>query len=358
MPSDLSKYGFDHRMVLPQGSGSNGVMIVGEAPGEQEADTGVPFCPWAPAGSVLERAIKRCGMDREQFVIVNTVPWRPPKNWLEGAPWEHEAVEVGRAHLEEAINRFRPRCILALGNVATRATTGLAGEKLGVGSLTGFLLPGRYVPVVPCFHPSFLRRGAMSRFGVMMRCIKLAVAAVKGGMQPMVALADDPPPGYILHPTEAQAEEFARDSEKARYIAYDIETPYSTEEDSAEEAEGEQRIESIQFSTTAGGGIFFPWRSPFDEIARRILHGNNSKLGWNNWRFDDPVLLANGAHIGGESHDLMWAWHHLQPDLPRGLQFAAAQNNWPFAWKHLSASAPEFYGIVDVDVLQFLVREL
>lgn len=51
----------------------------------------------------------------------------------------------------------------------------------------------------------------------------------------------------------------------------------------------------------------------------------------------------------------MWAWHHLQPDLPRGLQFAAAQMGWPWPWKHLAVASPAFYGIVDVDVLQWMV---
>lgn len=340
----------------PSGSGSIGVLVLGEAMGDQEAAESRGFVEYAPAGSVLERAFRRMGLRREQFVLWNVVPVQPPKNFLEGAPWEHEAVEWGRPFMEEVIAKYKPRAILALGNVATRATTGLAGDKLGVGNLTGFVLPSRYGPVVPCFHPSYLRRGAMSHFGVLMRSIRLAIQVAKEGRQPPVPPFDNPPEGYILYPTERVAEEFALESEKARYVAYDIETPYSTAEDSAEEAEGEQRIKSIQFSLAPGTGIFLPWREPFIPIAYRILNGNRPKLGWNCWRFDDPVLHANGAHIGGEAHDLMWAWHHLHPDLPRGLQFASAQQGWPWPWKHLSGAHEEFYGIVDVDVLQFMVN--
>ena len=46
-------------------------------------------------------------------------------------------------------------------------------------------------------------------------------------------------------------------------------------------------------------------------------------------------------------------WHHLQPDLRASLQFIAsfyAPELGP--WKHLHASHPEFYGIVDVDAVQ------
>ena len=350
-------HGFSDRIIGPQGSGSIGVMVVGEAPGAEEDAAGIPFCPHAPAGSVLERAIRRRGMSREQFLIVNAVPSRPPNNYLEGAFYEHEAVEWGRPYLESAIERFRPRAILALGNVATRATTGLAGPKLGVGSLTGFVLPSRYgVPVVPCFHPSYLRRGAMSHFGILLNCIRSAVVVARQGLVPAVPDPDSPPPGYQMYPNESDALAFERSVEGARYLAYDIETPYSNSEEDAEEAEGEQSIKSIQFSIACDSGIFLPWRDPFISIARRLLASRIPKLGWNIWRFDNPVLRANGCRIDGETHDLMWAWHHLQPDIPRGLQFAAAQLGWPWPWKHLDAAKPQFYGIVDVDVLMWMVE--
>lgn len=341
------------------GKGSTGVLILGEAMGEQEADESRGFVEWAPAGSVLERAIRRVGMSREQFLLWNVVPTQPPKNWLEGAPWELEAVAWGRTFLDEIVATHKPKVILALGGVATRATTGLAGDKLGVSSLAGFLLPSHYenVPVIPCFHPSFMRRGKMSHFGVLLRAIRLATVVAHEGRQPQLPPLTSPPAGYKMFPDETEALEFEREASEARVIAYDIETPYS-DDDAAEEAEGEQTIKSVQFSLGPETGIFFPWREPFNSVARRILSNRRPKLGWNNWRFDDPVLQSNGCGIGGEIHDLMWAWHHLNPDLPRGLQFAAAQSGWPWPWKHYHASDQQFYGIVDVDVLHFLAGAL
>ncbi len=363
MTHPLVKYGFSSTIVEPVGYCSNGVLIVGEAPGEKEDETLIPFCPGAPAGSVLERAIRRKGFNREQFAIANVVPSRPPNNYLDGAHYEEEAITWGLEHLDAAVAKYRPKAILALGGVATRATTGLAGHKLGVSNLTGFVLPSpRYgVPVVVNHHPSFLRRGAMGLFGVLMRSIKLAVTVAAEKRQPILPPVDNPPLGYLLHPTEQQVVELVKevqrhstDNIEHRYLAYDIETPNSTDEDVAEEAKGGQPIKSIQFSLAGGSGIYFPWREPFIEAARHILASRLPKLGWNNWRFDDPVLEANGCTIGGESHDLMWAWHHAQPDIPRGLQFAAAQSGWPWPWKHMDAANPAFYGIVDVDVLHHI----
>ena len=54
----------------------------------------------------------------------------------------------------------------------------------------------------------------------------------------------------------------------------------------------------------------------------------------------------------------MEMWQRLQPDLPAGLQFVASFFHFPFAWKHLAAAQPEFYGCCDVDAAQYLVQAL
>jgi uracil-DNA glycosylase family 4 len=343
-----------------EGTGSNGVLILGEAMGEQELnDGGYPFRPWAPAGSVLERAIRRAGWSRESFLIWNAIPTHPPGNNLKGS-WLSEALAWGRWHLEQVIAKYHPRAILALGNIAAHMAIGKAGDGFNIGLIEGYPFPSPLGPVVvPSFHPSFLRRGEMSHFGCLLRDIGLAADIAREGRLPSTP-PEKPPEGYVTNPSPADAEGFfcflLDGAYPDRPIAYDIETPYSrseTEEEAEEaESESDNRIESIQFSLAPGSGIFLPWREPYTAIARKVLALPNPKLGWNNWRFDDPRLRANGVSICGPNHDLMWAWHHLQPDLPRGLQFAAGKLDWPYAWKHLAASRPEFYGITDVDVLQ------
>jgi uracil-DNA glycosylase family 4 len=354
----------------PEGTGANGVLILGEAMGDQEVIEGLPFRPSGQSGAVLERSIKRIGTSREQYVLWNAVPVQPPKNKLSGASYETAAVEWGRTMLEEVIDKYRPRVILALGATAVRQTTGMCGPKMSMNLLTGYVLPPlkpSYPPVVACFHPAYLRRGKMSHFGVLMRCLRLALRVAQGLNQLVLPPVNDPPPGYILHPTEAQAQEFeyeVRHQPEEGFLAYDIETYYSTEEDEAEEHDSKE-IRSIQFSLRPDSGIFMPWREPYTESARRILASETCKGGWNNWRFDDPAIRATGIEINGKIIDLMWAWHHWQPDLPRKLQFAAAMqgsrihepsHSWPFAWKHLDSQSPQFYGIVDVAILQWMIN--
>jgi uracil-DNA glycosylase len=66
----------------PEGHGSIGVLMFGEALGESEARDGLPFRPYAQAGSLLERVIKISGFDRQQFRIFNMVNCRPPRDYL------------------------------------------------------------------------------------------------------------------------------------------------------------------------------------------------------------------------------------------------------------------------------------
>src|ERR1022692_1071793 len=128
------------RVTMPEGTGAIGVLIGGEAPGDMENAIGTPFAKGAPAGSVLERAIRKCGFSREQFVLWNACPVQPPHNYLEGAPYEAAAIAWGRDWLERVVTEYKPRCILALGNVALKATTGMAGEYRSISHLRGYAL--------------------------------------------------------------------------------------------------------------------------------------------------------------------------------------------------------------------------
>jgi uracil-DNA glycosylase family 4 len=362
--------------LAPEGLCTNGVMLLGEAMGRWEVEDSLPFRPSAPAGSVLERAIRRCGFRREQFVLWNVVPAHPPNDHLEGAPYEAEATAWGMDILPSVLDAYRPRVILALGNVALRAVTGLSG----ILESRGYPVPSRYgIPAIGALHPSFLRRGAMAYLGALMHDIRFAVAlaavythtpnttvefwspvlwrTVKYNIARPLAPLNEPaiPPGYVCYPDEAAAREFAHSvaCHPEWLVAYDIETPRSHKagEESSDEPD-ESPILSIQFSVAPHTGIFMPWRPPFIEIARAILATPNAKIGANNWRFDDPRLAVEHTPIMGTRHDLRWTFKHFQPDLSVGLQAITsyyAPDLQP--WKHLAASHPQFYGIRDCDAV-------
>jgi uracil-DNA glycosylase family 4 len=158
-----------------------------------EARDGLPFRGYAPSGSVLERTLRRLGLARDDFFLTNILRCRPWGNVLDGASYEHEAITACEPNLLEVLRRFRPKVLIALGNVPTRSLTGLAGEKRTVSHLRGYVLralpqfeqaAGRSADdpllVVPSFHPAFLRRGAIHLTGVLARDIARAVNVRQG----------------------------------------------------------------------------------------------------------------------------------------------------------------------------------
>lgn len=104
------------------GEGARGsVMLVGEAPGADEEASGRPFV--GPAGQVLERALVRAGLRREQVYITNVAKCRPPGN---RQPTRAEIVSCLR-YLAEEVEAVRPRVVVALGATALKALAGKDG---------------------------------------------------------------------------------------------------------------------------------------------------------------------------------------------------------------------------------------
>src|SRR5258708_4734373 len=76
--------------MAPSGIGSNGVLLVGEALGEQEAQAGEPFV--GKSGAMLDKMLTRGGMKRDDFKIANAVWCRPPGNKLSGMWYMADAL--------------------------------------------------------------------------------------------------------------------------------------------------------------------------------------------------------------------------------------------------------------------------
>lgn len=357
-----------------EGTGSSGVMLVGEASDEHEQRDQLPFRPFAPAGGVLERTLRRMSIDRQMLSVTNCIRCRPRNNWLENSPHEYSALNHCRPNLDAAIAERRPRAIVALGGIATRELTGLAGEKLGVSYLAGYVLPGpQQIPVIPDFHPAFLRRGKASYQGVFGRILRRAMRVAAGQDRDYQWNVNPEDPSYVhaqrytLRPTVPDCWEYSRHvlGDPRDILSYDIETNESVSlDEDAREGFADTHIRLVQFASENAGAIAIPWQREFYGAIQSLLHSPNPKCGHNVWLFDNKVLRAASAREGedfaprGVIHDTLAMFHHWQPDLPAHLQFAAGFVSFPFPWKHLAASDIEFYGCCDVDVTLRLYRML
>ncbi len=102
--------------VPGDGKYSSKVMIIGEAPGKEEDESGRPFV--GSAGRFLDKVLEGTGLDRGDFFITNTVKCRPPKNRTP------KAIEVGTCtanYLFEQIELINPKLVMLLGGVAAKA---------------------------------------------------------------------------------------------------------------------------------------------------------------------------------------------------------------------------------------------
>jgi uracil-DNA glycosylase len=118
------------RTIAVPGDGkySSPVMIVGEAPGKEEDESGKPFV--GSAGRYLDHVLEGTGLDRRDFFITNTVKCRPPKNRV---PKALEIKTCTSHYLFNQIELIGPKLIMLLGAVAAKTVLGLKsiGEARG-----------------------------------------------------------------------------------------------------------------------------------------------------------------------------------------------------------------------------------
>ena len=104
--------------VIRKGSDHPSVLFIGEAPGKNEDETGIPFC--GRAGKVLDGMIEYMGLGSEKWAVINTIKCRPPNNRNPNK----EELKACRHFLEHQIDFLNPKLIVLLGNTAEAAFVG------------------------------------------------------------------------------------------------------------------------------------------------------------------------------------------------------------------------------------------
>ena len=149
--------GREHALVFGEGPQNPVLMLIGEAPGEQESLLGRPFV--GKAGKNLDHFLMLAGLEREQIYISNAVKIRPTKVGKTGRvsnrPPTKEEIALFRPWLMREIEELRPQMIATLGNVPLGAVT---GEKLTIGQVHGTVIPAGEtgLPLFALYHPASL----------------------------------------------------------------------------------------------------------------------------------------------------------------------------------------------------------
>ena len=106
------------KAVPGEGPANARIVLIGEAPGAQEDETGRPFV--GRSGQLLTRLLEDAGISREEVYITSILKCRPPNN---RTPKKSE-VEVCRPYLEQQIALIDPKVVVLLGGVAISSIIG------------------------------------------------------------------------------------------------------------------------------------------------------------------------------------------------------------------------------------------
>ena len=148
---DLKKYA--NNIVFSDGNPKSKIMLVGEAPGANEDQEGLPFV--GRAGQLLDKMLSAIDLDRKNVYISNIINYRPPDN---RRPTE---VEIKRylPFINKHIEIINPKILVLLGSTAMNA---LIGKEIVISKMRGKWLEKEFgsckTSVIITFHPAFLMR--------------------------------------------------------------------------------------------------------------------------------------------------------------------------------------------------------
>ena len=148
--------------VFSDGITPSRVMIVGEAPGQDEDRTGKPFV--GRSGQLLDAMMSAIGLSRaENMYIANVIAWRPPGN---RAPSLDE-LDICKPFIRRQIELAAPEIVVLVGGTSAKT---LLETQTGITRLRGkwqtLNIGGREIPALPFLHPAYVLRRPETKIDV------------------------------------------------------------------------------------------------------------------------------------------------------------------------------------------------
>lgn len=137
------------QVVFGDGNLEAKIMFIGEGPGKDEDEQGIPFV--GRAGQLLDKILAAAEFDRQQVYITNVVKCRPPGNRLPNP----DEIKACRPYLEAQIRLLAPRMIICLGAAATQT---VIDPKARITQVHGRWFARDGIKMMATFHPAALLR--------------------------------------------------------------------------------------------------------------------------------------------------------------------------------------------------------
>jgi DNA polymerase len=136
-------------IVFGDGNPHAELVFIGEGPGADEDEQGLPFV--GRAGKLLNKMIQMVGLKREEVYICNIVKCRPPGNRTP----ETDEIDTCSPFLYRQIGAIKPRLICCLGAPAARTVLGI---KEGITKVHGHFYNFGSIKALPTVHPAYVLR--------------------------------------------------------------------------------------------------------------------------------------------------------------------------------------------------------
>ena len=145
-------------MVFSDGNPKSKIMLIGEAPGANEDQEGLPFV--GRAGALLDKMLAAIDLDRKKVYISNIINYRPPDN---RRPTDEE-IKRYLPFITKHIEIINPKILVLLGSTAMNA---LIGNNVVISKMRGKWIEKKFgnckTSVIITFHPAFLMRQPMQK---------------------------------------------------------------------------------------------------------------------------------------------------------------------------------------------------
>lgn len=290
------------------------VMIVGEAPGQQEDYQGRPFV--GPSGEYLDRMLALAGINRSDCYVTNVVKCHPIDN---ETPTRGEVKICVTAYLGEELLTVQPKYILLLGNAALQ---GVAG-KSGITKHRGVVWEARGSRIFATFHPAAVLRNPRYRALVETDFQRFG-RLVRGERSPT------PETKVQIIRTKAHLKWLVDKILEAKELSYDVETycDHPTGTNFQEYRGDHSLIVSVSFTWQEGQAAVVPLshaETPWADVPRviRILAAAIRQSGArniaHNGLYDAKWMSAKGMPIPQHA-DTMLMSHMLDENRPKGLK--------------------------------------
>lgn len=285
------------------------ILLVGEAPGENEHIEGKPFV--GESGMLLIRCLNRAGVNREDVRLANLCHYRPAGNKFE-LLLQTDELRAGLSELYKYIEEWKPTVIGALGAWPLIFLTGKKGIKKWRGSILSYI-HDENIKVIPTLHPAAVLRDR-TLYPIFDTDIKRIIS---DSAFPEKAL---PVRRFIIDPRGLECEEWTERLCQAEFLGTDIETVKSS-----------SKVLCCGFAPSADLAVcFVPTHHEGRRAIERVLRSDAKKIFQfgsfdtvqlsflNNYEIRDPLAEAMERPY---FWDTLIAQHVLVPQLPRSLEY-------------------------------------